>query len=520
MESVGTVIYGKHGGIIIRQKTESGVELGDLLVVEQNKDNFSILQVFDLQYGSQIAEKDLELYSGMALEGIKADLGFMEPFMRNYVLAMVKSVINVKVGEDKKKKPFVPKKLPQFMSNVRLVTAEDLGFLESPKNPVYLGKVRSGSKVLDVNVNLDGIDVFTHHILIPATTGRGKSNLLKTMLWSVVKENYCGLLVLDPHDEYYGRHGRGLKDHPDAKDKIVYYSINEEIGCPKLVLNLKTIKPWHFKGIIEFTDPQNDAMILAFSQFPDNWLCKIMEGTPIEDVKKETVKVLRRKISTALGISIDEENEQKKIVCRNKVFSESSGENTVKEIIGHLESGKKVIIDTSKFSDKVELLIGSIILNDVFDTYKRYKLEGTSDDKPVISVVVEEAPRVLGKDVLENGDNIFSTIAKEGRKFKVGLTAITQLTSIIPQVILANMNTKIILGNELAAERSAIIGSASQDLSTDDQNIASLDVGEAIVSSNFTKFAIPISIPKFEDFVKEYLRANNGAKKVSMGVIM
>ena len=65
------------------------------------------------------------------------------------------------------------------------------------------------------------------------------------------------------------------------------------------------------------------------------------------------------------------------------------------------------------------------------------------------------------------------------------------------------MNTKIILGNELATERSSIIQSASQDLSTDDRNIASLDKGEAIISSNFTKFAVPMKIPLFEDIVKD-----------------
>ena len=66
----------------------------------------------------------------------------------------------------------------------------------------------------------------------------------------------------------------------------------------------------------------------------------------------------------------------------------------------------------------------------------------------VISIILEEAPRVLGKEVLEKGPNIFSTIAREGRKFRVGLIAITQLPSLIPREILANMNTKIILYNE------------------------------------------------------------------------
>ena len=107
-------------------------------------------------------------------------------------------------------------------------------------------------------------------------------------------------------------------------------------------------------------------------------------------------------------------------------------------------------------------------------------------------------------DQLRNvGQNIYSTIAREGRKFKVGLIAITQLTSVIPREILTNMNTKIILGNEMVTERHAIMDSAAQDLSEDDRNIASLDKGEAIVSSIFTRFAVPVSIPLFEDIVEQ-----------------
>jgi len=58
----------------------------------------------------------------------------------------------------------------------------------------------------------------------------------------------------------------------------------------------------------------------------------------------------------------------------------------------------------------------------------------------------------------------------------------------------------------MAPERRAIIDSAAQDLAEDDRNIASLDKGEAIISSIFTKFAVPIQIPLFEEFVK-YMRS-------------
>ncbi len=65
----------------------------------------------------------------------------------------------------------------------------------------------------------------------------------------------------------------------------------------------------------------------------------------------------------------------------------------------------------------------------------------------------------------------------------------------------------------MALERRAIIDSAAQDLSDDSRTIASLDVGEAIISSNFTKFAVPIQIPLFEDYAQNHLQNLEGAAK-------
>ena len=201
-------------------------------------------------------------------------------------------------------------------------------------------------------------------------------------------------------------------------------------------------------------------------------------------------------------------NEYGEIYERGSIFSISEGESIVKDICDYLESGKIVIMDTSSLSQNIEILIAGMIMSEVFSRYKRYKETGDLKNKPVISVVLEEAPRVLG----EGKSTVFGTIAREGRKFKIGIIAITQLASMIPREILANMNTKIILGNEMSAERKAIIGSAAQDLSKDDKMIGSLDKGEAIVSSIFTKFAVPIKIDSFEELVDSE-REKRGASK-------
>jgi DNA helicase HerA-like ATPase len=496
MEIVGSIISGKHGSILLRQKDGAEIELGDLLIAEQ-KDGSMLLQVYDLGYGSQIPVKHLEMISGMKLEGYAAELDFMDAALRNYILVQVKAVAKIKENEIK-----IPKTLPSFMSAVRNVKEEDFHFLIKPNNPVFLGNIRSGSKVLKVPVYLNGVDVFTHHILIPATTGRGKSNLVKVMLWDILTKDFSGVLVLDPHDEYYGRHKKGLKDHSSSNEKLRYYTSRPVNGSISLVFNLELIKPWHFGGIVEFTEAQKQAIIVAYNTYKGKWLLEIAKGSPLENVNPRTLSVLQRKIDTLLGIYTDENGT---VHSRTSVFSISMGKTTLNDILRWLEEGRKVILDTSLFTEEVELLIGSMILHEILYRYKNYKQEGTLDSKPVISVVIEEAPRVLSKEALSTkGKNIYSDISREGRKFKIGLIAITQLASLIPKTILANMNTKIILGNELNSERAAIIDSASQDLSTDDRNIASLDKGESIISSNFTRFAIPIQAPLFEDYIKQF----------------
>jgi hypothetical protein len=54
-------------------------------------------------------------------------------------------------------------------------------------------------------------------------------------------------------------------------------------------------------------------------------------------------------------------------------------------------------------------------------------------------------------------------------------------------------------------------------LSSDDRTIASLDKGEAVVSSNFTRFAVPVMVPLFETYVEESLQSEVRGKTVFIG---
>ena len=503
----GMVIGGSFSQILAREKQDDPLALGELLIADTPKGKV-LLQVVDLAFGSQISQQNLELVSGMKLEE-NTSLEFMDPHLRNYTLATLKSMLLIT-----SKAPISCKVLPAFFSEVREVQASDITFLSRPAHPLYIGHLRSGSNVVDVPIFLQGRDVLSHHVLIPAATGKGKSNLTSVMLWQSVEQDYCGVLVLDPHDEYYGRTGLGLKDHP-RRDRVAYYTPNAPPpGALTLKFSLSLLRPHHFNGVVDWTSAQRDCLESYYRTYGDQWISSFFTQPDMEQYHEGTLAVVRRKLLHLLDLDLADD----KLYC-NGCFDHEAGKNTVTEIGNELESGKLVIIDTSRFDGAAEILIGSLIATDILSRYKSYKTQGVLASKPVVAIFLEEAPRVLGKEVLEKGPNIFSTIAREGRKFQVGLVAITQLPSMIPRDILANMNTKIILGTEMRAERQAIIESAAQDLSQDDRTIASLDKGEALITSNFARFATPVKVPLFEDFARRHIQNSQPEHKPAFGGI-
>ncbi len=489
----GQIIGGEFGKLTIRQKNSQPIEIGELLIAE-SQDEVMLVQVYNISYGSQISQQNLELVSGMFLEE-EQPVKLYDEHLRNYTIAHVKTLLKIKNTNAS-----IAKNLPKQFSTVREVTEKDLTFLQQTQDQLQFGNLRSGSKELPVQIGLDIQKVLSHHILIPSTTGKGKSNLMSTLLWDGIQKQTASFVVFDPHDEYFGRTTHGLKDHPNWNSNGIYYTTtNPPPGARTLSINLTLLHPKQFFGVTNFTQPQEELLTLYYKEYKQNWIEAIVLQKELSfDFQESTRQVVIRRLCRLLDIQIH----QNTLHC-NGIYQQNVGLSTLTDINQFIEQAKTIIIDTSSLLGQSELLLSSLITNAIFDSYRYSRQQGTLHTKPIVSIVLEEALRVLGKDVLEQGSNIFATIAKEGRKFHVGLCAITQLPSLIPKEILANMNTKIILGIEMASERNAVIESAAQDLSDDAKQIASLDKGEAILTSNFGRFAMPIKIPLFYTVIQK-----------------
>ena len=104
--------------------------------------------------------------------------------------------------------------------------------------------------------------------------------------------------------------------------------------------------------------------------------------------------VVKRRLIGLLGLDV----ENGVVVGTQGIFDLVAGENTIIEICSELER-ESMIVDTSYFSGAIEIMIGTIIVSEMFDKYRYYKRVGKLDDKPVISIVLEEALRVQVKGV-------------------------------------------------------------------------------------------------------------------------
>ncbi len=390
----------------------------------------------------------------------------------------------------------------------------DLAFIQRSTG-LFLGQVRSGYSVLPVELRLDPLRVVTEHVLVAASTGRGKSNLLKVLLWSLLESPKLGIFVVDPHREYYS----ALIDHPQAQENLVCFSPNPKPGEVKLAINTRLIRPYHLNGVISLSEAQEREAYLLYREFGEDWVEQLLVGEESESSAKRFgendldhgARVARATLSRKLMRLLSVNGESTRGVFRlpgSVDRGDIDGSDFLDRVFEEVESRKVVVVDTSNLSEDAELLVGNMVAYMILDRHMRMKQE----NRPLTPVgfVLEEAPRVLGVDAPENA---YMKLAREGRKFGIGLVAVTQLISVIPEEILANMNTKIYLGMASGKERRAAIDNALHDLSEEEDELLRLDVGEAIVTSTSLGFPVPIRIP----FIDEIKRRAETTRRVRPG---
>lgn len=513
MDYKGRITGKKITELYFRTFYEGDLHLGDILLAEDEDRKLPfLLRVVDISYGVEASDPNwAERTAGnmMLLDRQDEPFQFHEKERRLYKVGRCVPLGYIKGNTFRK-----PKTIPSHFSKVRTPQNRDFEFLKSFIGDLHIGLLRSGEEVLDFPVGVPG-DVFPYHIGLFATTGMGKSNLMKVLAGAVLESARYGMLILDPHGEYYDGGGdpahRGLADHPLAQKRLrVYSSRNLKGPHNRLKISPREIDIKDFRHIYDFTQPQVEMLYAARYLFGENWMERIahakMEELLIQlssgkGFFESTAGVIQRRVEQILRLPFIHKDPELSIT---------------KNVIKDLESGKLVLVDTSNMSEQEELLVSAVLSRAVFQNNSRaYQDPARFKTLPPTIIVMEEAQRVLSQKG-RSDINIFAQISREGRKFKTGLCAITQQPKLIDEELLSQFNTLFILGLADERDRNIVKSSAKQDISDLGTEIQMLEAGETLITSPQSPFAIPAKIHLYEEWLKGRTREEKEFEKTKI----
>ncbi|MEM3893274.1 MAG: hypothetical protein QXR12_04925, partial [Thermofilum sp.] len=210
-------------------------------------------------------------------------------------------------------------------------------------------------------------------------------------------------------------------------------------------------------------------------------------------VPVNTINVTKRKIRHLTGDG--------DIFCRECDYDLATA------TLSMVQRGRVVLVETPFATDGEEKLLAVAVARRIFYAYEKLRKEAPEkwEELPPVLVMVEEAHRYLSKQALggsgEVRENIFSVIAKRGRKYKVGGLYITQMPSELMEAVVRQALTKIILSLPTRPDYTTVINH-SPYLDGAESEIKTLDRGEAIVVSmpSGFRFAVSVRIFKYEDY--------------------
>ena len=172
-------------------------------------------------------------------------------------------------------------------------------------------------------------------------------------------------------------------------------------------------------------------------------------------------------------------------------------------VLRDLRSGKVVLIDVSGLGSTEEVLVASYLTRRVLEEWQRAYLDEPERHAqlPVVAIALEEAQRVLGANK-DRESNVFPRVAREGRKFNVGLCAVTQQPKLLDDELLSQFNTFFVLGLADEKDRNILRSAAKQDISSQGAEIQTLMPGECLIVNLAAPFAIPAAVDLYDDVVR------------------
>lgn len=371
-------------------------------------------------------------------------------------------------------KPITVKTVPDHHAPVKLADAADIAQIfgtEDGKTIFRVGETREQGHAVCLN-----LEKFVQRSSgIFGTTGSGKSFLARMILAGLIHANNASTLIFDMHNEYgppstssdTGKPVSGLKEQFTARVRLVGLGAGTDFGALHADFNLEiAYKDLTPEDVLQLSQTLNlkettattlDALQTSFGE---DWFTAFMQmrgkaTEEDEDGKRrpaaDSVEAWANEAGVHVGAAEGLRSKLSRLMNRPYLV-DGPASNGLAEIINNLQEGRHVVLSFGRYDSELDyLLVTNLITRKIRDTWEAatslFHKDKKKEPRPLV-VVVEEAHKLLNREIASQ--TIFSTIAREMRKYYVTLLIIDQRPSQIYDEVMSQLGTRIsgALGDE------------------------------------------------------------------------
>ena len=430
---------------------------------------------------------------------------------------------------------------PTIEDEVHLVTPQDMRVIygsTKQERAITVGHIAAAS---GISGDLDLGRLVTRHCAVVGSTGSGKSNLLAVLLEAIATQGFpsARVLIIDPHGEYasaVGQYGRVFKIKSDPeKGELPLYVPYWALPFDELqTIALGQMQPGAETAVRDEVAALKKASVVHLKSKPPD--SAITSDSPIpfslkklwfdlDDFERQTFQDNNRtKPSEKITNGDPEKLIPNKYPAPNPGSQAPFANPRPRNIAKHLElmrsrlqdsrfaflfapgdelspdvTGKTngdlhdlvrswvghdrplTILDVSGLPSEVLSTIVGTLIRIVYDIlFWALDLPISGRNQPLL-IVLEEAHIFLPEGGDSAAHRTVSKIAKEGRKYGIGLCAVTQRPVEIDSTVLSQCGTMIALRLTNSADRAKVEAAMPDDLGALSNMLPALRTGEGLV---------------------------------------
>jgi len=471
---LGVVIGVTNTGYVLFEGKEP-IGLGEYVIITIN-DKKQILGVVESCFIKSDALEDISNYQEALESKIVAEINKRDKSFK----------INVKIlgllDLLKQSKVILPEIPPLPGTEVFRANKEDLKEIFNPEDESWL-KIGTLLRNKHVNVKINVNKLATRHLGILAMTGMGKSNLVSVIAKSI-SEIPGTMVIFDYHDEYRFLNGDNIN--------FVQAQIN-----PRLLTAEK------FAEVIEIRDNADIQNSILLKAFDNDDLKKKIEDNFWDFLENNIKEIgIKEKRFTTSAERVSDKIKEARRRFNNILIPNSF------DPVSHIKEGKLNIINLIEFTEKQANVAIAFYLESILYQRKVSKIKNTQSKNniekqilfhsPVI-VVIEEAHVFIPKNENTDTKYIASKVAREGRKFGVGLIIVSQRPRSLDPNVLSQMGSLSIM-KIVQQEDQSQIWSASEAINAKIiEQLPSLNPGEALFVGQWVNLPSFIKIDEIKE---------------------